>query len=152
MRFIGMVLVLGLVFGLTCCVYAGKDEPHWADVVKQYYPWWKAHYWVDRELWGNRGYIIGGPPKRLAEEKGMGALEVETVTIKEEPLEIEPTKLPEKPTTHVVKKGECLWYIAGYEEIYGNPLKWPLIYKANKDKIKDPDLIYPGQVLTIPRD
>lgn len=152
MRFLGVVLVFGLVLGLTCGLYAGKDEPHWADVVKRYYPYWKSHYWVDRELWGNRGYIIGGPPKRLAEEEGLGALEVEAVVIKEEPLEIEPTRLPEKPTTHVVKKGECLWYIAGYEEIYGNPLKWPLIYKANKDKIKDPDLIYPGQVLAIPRD
>ena len=29
---------------------------------------------------------------------------------------------------------------------------WPLIYKANHDKIKDPDLIYPKQVFSIPRD
>ncbi len=57
-----------------------------------------------------------------------------------------------KPTTHRVVKGECLWYIAGYDHIYGNPLQWPIIYKANTDRIKNPDLIYPGQVFVIPRD
>lgn len=151
MRWLAVLLILGLVFGAAFSVDAGKDEPHWADVVKEYYPYWRNHYWVDRELWGNRGYIIGGPPKLLEEGAGFGALEVSPVVIKEEPLDIVPSEISEKADTHVVKKGECLWYIAGYEEIYGNPLKWPLIYKANKDKIKDPDLIYPGQVLVIPR-
>ncbi len=45
---------------------------------------------------------------------------------------------------------DCLWRIAEYKFIYGNPWKWPIIYKANKDKIKDPDLIYPGQIFDIP--
>ena len=52
---------------------------------------------------------------------------------------------------HVVKKGECLWWIAEYEDIYNDPFMWPLIYDANKDKIKNPDLIYPGQEFSIPR-
>lgn len=51
-----------------------------------------------------------------------------------------------------VYKGECLWRIAGYQEVYNNAAKWPLIYRANKDKIKDPDLIYPNQIFEIPRD
>jgi nucleoid-associated protein YgaU len=153
MRGFCALLVLALLVGTAgSFVFAAADEPHWSEVVKTYYPYWKSHYWVDRELWGNQGYIIGGPPKRLKEDEGLGALAVEPVVIKEEPLDVTPTKVSDKPTSHVVKKGECLWYIAGYEQIYGNPLKWPLIYKANKDKIKDPDLIYPGQVLVIPRD
>ena len=45
---------------------------------------------------------------------------------------------------------DCLWRIAEYSYIYNDPFKWKLIYKANKANIKDPDLIYPGQVLTIP--
>jgi nucleoid-associated protein YgaU len=51
---------------------------------------------------------------------------------------------------HVVVEGECLWMIAGME--YGHPYyyKWPLIYNANRDLIKDPDLIYPGWSLKIP--
>jgi len=54
--------------------------------------------------------------------------------------------------THTVVRGECLWRIAGYPSIYSDPFLWPLIYSANRDKIKDPDLIFPGQVFNIPRD
>lgn len=56
------------------------------------------------------------------------------------------------PYSWKVYSGECLWRIAAYPEVYGDAVKWPLIYRANKDKIKDPDLIYPNQVLEIPRD
>ncbi len=60
-------------------------------------------------------------------------------------------KLPKLPRTYTVVKGECLYVISGYSQIYDDPLKWPRIYRANKDKIKDPNLIYPGWVLNIPR-
>ncbi len=56
------------------------------------------------------------------------------------------------PNAWKVYKGEFLWRIASYPEVYGNGTKWPIIYRANKDQIKDPDLIYPNQVLEIPRD
>lgn len=49
--------------------------------------------------------------------------------------------------SYEVNQGDHLWGISG--KSYGNPYKWPLIYKANSDKIKDADLIYPGQVLDI---
>ncbi len=55
------------------------------------------------------------------------------------------------PTEHVVIKGETLWWIAEYKQIYNDPFQWPLIYKANRAKIKDPDLIFPDQVFTITR-
>ncbi len=74
---------------------------------------------------------------------------------KEEKEEKPAPVVEEKPaikTSHTVVKGECLWKIAGYEDVYGDPFQWPLIYDANRDQIKNPDLIYPGQVLTIPRD
>ncbi len=48
--------------------------------------------------------------------------------------------------------GDNLWKIAGFTWIYNNPRMWTRIYEANRDKIRDPDLIYPGQVLEIPRD
>jgi len=69
------------------------------------------------------------------------------IKVKEELAEREKAKT----TTHVVQKGECLWVISGYSQIYNDPLLWPLIYWANKAQIKDPDLIYPGQALSIPR-
>ena len=65
---------------------------------------------------------------------------------------IKPEPVVSLPMLHKVKKGECLWTIASYKEIYNDPFMWPLIYKANKDKIKDPDLIFPGQLFDINRD
>ncbi|MGQ9465785.1 MAG: LysM peptidoglycan-binding domain-containing protein [bacterium] len=53
---------------------------------------------------------------------------------------------------YTVVPGDCLWLIATYLSIYSDAKKWPMIYEANKDKIKDPDLIYPKQVLTIPHE
>jgi len=52
--------------------------------------------------------------------------------------------------SYSVKRGDCLWNIAKNKEHYGNAFAWPVIYKANRDKIKNPDLIYPNQVLSIP--
>ena len=49
---------------------------------------------------------------------------------------------------YVVVKGDCLWNIA--KRLYGDPWKWKQIYEANKHKINNPDLIYPGQVFEIP--
>jgi len=52
--------------------------------------------------------------------------------------------------SYAVVKGDCLWNIAKKKEHYGNGFAWPVIYKANRDKIKNPDLIYPAQVFSIP--
>ena len=54
-----------------------------------------------------------------------------------------------QPQTYTVKSGDCLWNIA--KRIYGNGAKYTVIYNANKSVIGgNPNLIYPGQVLTIP--
>lgn len=53
-----------------------------------------------------------------------------------------------QPRTYTVKSGDCLWNIA--KKYYGNGSQYTKIYNANRDKIKNPNLIYPGQVLTIP--
>jgi Ca2+-transporting ATPase len=50
--------------------------------------------------------------------------------------------------TYVVKSGDSLSKIAG--KLLGDVKRWPEIYEANKDKIKNPDLIYPGQEFVIP--
>jgi nucleoid-associated protein YgaU len=50
-----------------------------------------------------------------------------------------------------VERGDSLWSISGKSEIYDDPYQWPLIYKANRDQIKDADLIYPGQSFTVNR-
>lgn len=48
------------------------------------------------------------------------------------------------------KDRDCLWNIAKKPDIYGDAFKWPKIWQKNRDQIKNPDLIYPGQVLKIP--
>jgi nucleoid-associated protein YgaU len=58
----------------------------------------------------------------------------------------------EKPDviSYKVVRGDHLWGIAKKRDHYGNGFAWPIIYKANRDQIKDPDLIYPDQVFKIP--
>lgn len=57
---------------------------------------------------------------------------------------------PEEETEfYTVKSGDSLSKIA--KKYYGNAMKYPTIFEANREVIKDPDLIYPGQVLRIPK-
>jgi nucleoid-associated protein YgaU len=50
----------------------------------------------------------------------------------------------------VVQPGNSLWRIA--RRAYGEGLRYSVIYQANQSQIRDPDLIYPGQIFTIPQD
>lgn len=137
----------------------GRPDDFLTDVIPDW-PGWSRNYWTDQELWGNRGYIVGGPRERLEPEEAIAVGEVDEIAaildppaIPDPPLErIDLEVSRERPDTHTVVKGESLWFIAGYDHIYGNPLQWPLIYKANRHRIKNPDLIYPGQTFIIPRD
>ena len=57
-----------------------------------------------------------------------------------------------KMVEHVVQAGDSLWKICQEARVYNNPLIWPIVYKANRSQIRDPDLIYPGQKFIIPRE
>jgi len=46
---------------------------------------------------------------------------------------------------------DCLWNIAGKNEIYGDPFQWPKIWQGNSDVIKNPDIIQPGWTLIVPK-
>jgi nucleoid-associated protein YgaU len=48
----------------------------------------------------------------------------------------------------VVQPGNSLWRLA--RRSYGTGFKYTVIYQANQDQIRDPDLIYPGQIFTLP--
>jgi nucleoid-associated protein YgaU len=52
----------------------------------------------------------------------------------------------------VPDRRDCLWRIAEYKDIYGDPFKWPNIWRRNRKLIQNPDLIYPGWQLVIPPD
>lgn len=84
----------------------------------------------------------------------------EPVVVKPKPVKVPPPKPAAPPVLQkpklvseiVVREGETLSNIAARQEVYGDSLLWPLVYKANRDQIKDPKQIFPGQVLTVPRD
>jgi len=71
----------------------------------------------------------------------------------EEPAVVESSPAPvaqeSASMNYEVSRGDNLWDISGKPSVYADPYQWPLIYKANSDQIKDADLIYPGQVLTV---
>lgn len=52
-----------------------------------------------------------------------------------------------EPSSYTVAKGDSLWKITAKG---GNPFLWPLIWKANRDQVIDPDWIEPGLELSIP--
>ena len=64
-----------------------------------------------------------------------------------EPPKRETSQAPQT-ATYTVKAGDCLWNIA--KKQLGDGADYTKIYNLNKDKIKNPNLIYPGQVLTLP--
>jgi len=52
---------------------------------------------------------------------------------------------------YTVRRGETPPQIAARTEIYNDSSLWPLIYRANRDQIRDPKQLWPGQILKVPR-
>ena len=82
---------------------------------------------LDERLAAERGRKGTAPPKRAA--GGAGST----------------------PGTYVVKPGDSLWRISGRAEVFGRATEWQRLHDANRDRIHDPDRIYPGQEIHIPR-
>ena len=109
----------------------------------------------DRALVEEREKSAREKEKAVAEERERCAAEKEALAKELRPKAEAPAPSeaagPEKPMIyHKVTKGECLWKIA--QEIYGDPYQWPLIFQANRDRIRNPHLIYPRQNLKVPQD
>ena len=64
----------------------------------------------------------------------------------------EPVATPVPGMKYVVKKGDTLWQVSSMSKIYQDSFQWPLLYKANRDQIADPDLIEVGQELDVRKD
>jgi nucleoid-associated protein YgaU len=52
------------------------------------------------------------------------------------------------PTQVIIQPGNNLWKLS--RQIYGKGIMYTVIYEANKDQIRRPDLIYPGQIFMTP--
>jgi nucleoid-associated protein YgaU len=76
-----------------------------------------------------------------AEEPAVAAVQV--------PAAAEPAAEPAAaPTQVIIQPGNNLWKLS--RQIYGKGIMYTVIYEANKDQIRKPELIYPGQVFLTP--
>lgn len=91
-----------------------------------------AEYSEDSTLWGNRGYITESEPAGILVPSSTLGVSV--------------------PATekYTVQKNDTLQKIS--MKFYGTTKSWNKIFEANKDKLKAPNKIYPGQIIDIPVD
>jgi len=68
--------------------------------------------------------------------------------VADQPAAVETAQAAPKLVTVTVQPGFTLWGIA--QERYGDGVLYVQVFEANRDRIRDPDLIYPGQVFTVP--
>ncbi len=96
---------------------------------------------------GDTVTLVGEVASQADSEKiALAVGNVEGVHVVDNQLVVE-TPEPEA-TYHTVVSGDTLSKIA--KTVYGDPMKYPVIFEANKPMLTHPDKIYPGQVLRIP--
>ncbi|MFH1063258.1 MAG: LysM peptidoglycan-binding domain-containing protein [Candidatus Omnitrophota bacterium] len=128
------------------------------------YPEWKNFkntMTPDKEIWGNRGYIYGGPDS-VNQKQVSSAPETEQQSIvlpdensykvteesEEEVSMPKPVKKQAAFSMYKVKQGDTLQKVS--QNVYGSTKHWKKIYDFNQDALKNPNKIYPGQMLKIP--
>jgi nucleoid-associated protein YgaU len=79
-----------------------------------------------------------------AEEEAKAMAAAKSITASKE-------RIASQPVAYTVHRGETLPQIAARSEIYNDASLWPIIYRANRDQIRDPKQLWPGQTLKIPR-
>jgi nucleoid-associated protein YgaU len=89
--------------------------------------------------------------RNLTKELRDAEREYSTLSTQIDELTRQKEELEALPKSWVLQYGECLWIVAGYEEIYGDPLKWPRLWRGNKDMVEDPDWVLAGWELKVPR-
>lgn len=94
---------------------------------------------LDRRLTPGQKYMI-----RADQVDGKGKVTARV----EVPFEIEKGMETARRRRIRIVKGDCLWSIA--KQLYGSGFAYVTIYQANKNQIRDPDLIYPNQVFVLP--
>lgn len=102
------------------------------------------------EVQGDTAVLKGKAASAEALEKAVlmagNAMGIENV----EAAEVE---APEQTATveyYEIQSGDSLWKIA--DKVYGNGSEYTKLFEANREVIKDPDLIFPGQIIRVPKD
>ncbi|MFA7061389.1 MAG: LysM peptidoglycan-binding domain-containing protein [Pedobacter sp.] len=89
--------------------------------------------------------------ERLREQERMLAEEASKAVAAEKKTSYSKESSSQQTPTYTVRRGETLPQIAARTEIYNDSSLWPIIYRANRDQIRNPKQLWPGQVLKIPR-
>ena len=108
---------------------------------------------VEVEVQGDTAVIKGEVTDQSAFEKAVIAVGNTLGISKVEASEVSVAQAgggAKDPAFYTVKKGDNLWKIAEAQYGKGKGAKYTVIFEANRPMLKDPDLIYPGQVLRIP--
>lgn len=125
----------------------GDDEADAAEAIEKEVKELGLEGDVEIKVDGDTVSIAGmAPSQELKEKIILAAGNVEGIGKVEEDIKTESAEDP--ADFHTVKKGDTLWAIA--KDHYGNGSKYNEIFEANRPMLKDPDRIYPGQVLRIP--
>ncbi len=105
---------------------------------------------LDIEFNGSSATVRGEAHSQQDKEKIILTVgNVDGVETVDDQMTVRQTAEPEPEATfHTVERGDTLSKIA--KEVYGDAMKYPIIFEANKPMLTSPDLIYPGQVLRIP--
>ena len=124
--------------GRTIIIYV-DDSPLMDTVVSDSGSWKQALHGLDAGRYVLRVDEI--------DDEGNVTSRVESPFQREYPEDVREAKAA-NDTTYTVQPGNSLWLIATGR--YGDGMQYHQIFSANKDQIRDPDLIYPGQVFAIP--
>jgi len=99
---------------------------------------------IQRELDALKGSPIAALPEIKAKIDAAERLLAELRTV-QRPIP------PVRRDQYTVVRGDYLWKIAKKPDTYADPYAWVRLYTANKDMIRDPNLIYPNWVIGVPR-
>jgi nucleoid-associated protein YgaU len=105
---------------------------------------------LDRAARSSQARLLSQPPLHIAKRQDVAVSELPRATAaarlsdggSSSPV-VEP-----KITTTVVSRGDSLWRIS--RVTYGVGTRYAIVYKANRDRIRDPNRIYPGQIFVLP--
>ncbi|WDI30721.1 peptidoglycan-binding protein LysM [Hyphococcus flavus] len=97
---------------------------------------------------GDGRVVVKGTARNRAEAEKAIVAAGNTPGIGEVEAQIDIEDEPNQTVFYTVQKGDTLSKIS--KDHYGDPMKYPTIFEANKPMLSDPDKIYPGQTLRIP--
>lgn len=106
--------------------------------------------WQDDAARSSQARLLSQPPLHIAKRQDVAVSQLLHATAA--------TPLPDggspsavvvpKIATTVVSRGDSLWRIS--RVTYGAGMRYAVVYKANRDQIRNPNLIYPGQIFVLP--